>query len=95
MRSRIALIVGSLSFALIAASTLPVVPAAEAACSPGDAINGTSAADAQRAMQQAGYSQVQIYEKGCDNAWHGHAFLNGTPVNVVWNGEGQILTEGN
>jgi hypothetical protein len=94
MRSRIALFVGSLSFALVAASSLPAVNTAEAACSPGDAINGTTAGDAQRAMQQAGYSQIQIYEKGCDNAWHGHAYLNGNPVNVVWNGAGQVLTEG-
>ncbi len=94
MRSRIALLIGSLSFALIAASTLPAVHMAQAACSPGDVINSTTAADAQRVMQRAGYSQVRIYEKGCDNAWHGHAYLNGSPVNVVWNGEGQVLTEG-
>ena len=57
-------------------------------------INSTTAADASRAIQQAGYSQVQIYEKGCDNAWHAHAMLNGNPVNVVWNSQGQVVTEG-
>jgi hypothetical protein len=94
MRSRFGLFIGSLSFALIAASALPLVHKAEAACSASDVINATTAADATRVMQQAGYTQVQIYEKGCDNAWHGHAYLNGSPVNVVWNGEGQVLTEG-
>jgi hypothetical protein len=64
-------------------------------CSPHDVINSTSAADATRAIEQAGYAKVQVYAKGCDNAWHGHAALNGHHVNVVWNGEGQVLTEGN
>ncbi len=31
---------------------------------------------------------------GCDNAWHATAMLNGAPVFVVWNAEGQVVTEG-
>ena len=29
-----------------------------------------------------------------DNAWHASAMLNGKPVFVVWNREGQVVTEG-
>jgi hypothetical protein len=71
-----------------------MVDTAVAACSPTDVINGTTAADATKAMERAGYTQVQVYAKGCDNSWHAHAVLNGNPVNVVWNGQGQVLPEG-
>ena len=94
MRATIGLFIGSLCFALLAASTGTVVENAQAACWPTATINSTTASDASRAIQQAGYTQVQIYEKGCDNAWHGHALYNGSPVNVVWNGQGQVLPEG-
>lgn len=94
MRTTIGLFIGSLSFALLAATTGTVVSRAEAACWSTASINATTAADAARAMEQAGYTQVQVYEKGCDNAWHGHAYMNGSPVNVVWNGNGQVLPEG-
>ena len=94
MRTTIGLLIGSLCFALLAATTGTVVEKAEAACWATASINSTTADDAARAIEQAGYSQVQIYEKGCDNAWHGHAYMNGSPVNVVWNGEGQVLPEG-
>jgi hypothetical protein len=45
-------------------------------------------------MEQAGYTQVAVYQKGCDSAWHARAMLNGNPTNVVWNGQGQVLPEG-
>ena len=94
MHPKINLIAGSLFIALVAGFAVPTVDSALAACSPGDVINGTTAMDAKKAMEKAGYTQVQVYAKGCDNAWHAHAVLNGNPVNVVWNKEGQVLTEG-
>ena len=94
MHPRISLFVGSLFLALAVSSVAPIVDSALAACSANDVINGTSAADAARAMGQAGYAQAQVYAKGCDNAWHAHAMLNGNPTNVVWNGQGQVLPEG-
>jgi hypothetical protein len=94
MHSKVSLFVGSLFLALAGGSGVPLVDNALAACSAIDVINGTTAADAAKAMEKAGYTHVEVYAKGCDNSWHAHAILNGAPVNVVWNGEGQVVTEG-
>ncbi len=94
MHPKISIFAGSFLVALAAGSVPPVVNNALAVCSPSDFINATTATDAAKAIENAGYTQVQVYEKGCDNAWHAHADLNGNPVNVVWNGEGQVVTEG-
>ena len=93
MRTRVSLLVGTFLGALAISSVSTIAGSAYAACSPGDPVNGTTAADAMRAMQSAGYSQVQVYSEGCDSAWHAHAVQNGMPVDIVWNREGQILTE--
>lgn len=85
---------GSLALALAVFSARPVVNDALAACAPTDKINATTADDAKAAMEKAGYTQVKILAKGCDNAWHGTAMMNGQPVFVVWNREGQVVTEG-
>ena len=95
MKSKMTVFAGSIVIALSTFVTTPMVGSALAACSPTDKINGTTAQDATRAMERAGYTQVHVLMKGCDNAWHATALLNGNPVNVVWNGEGQVLTEGN
>jgi hypothetical protein len=88
------LFAGSLALAIGLFSVRPVVNDALAACASTDQINATTAEDATRAMQHAGYTQIKILAKGCDNAWHASAMLNGQPVFVVWNREGQVLTEG-
>ena len=93
MRWKIGLFTGALSALTIAGALSMTIPA-QAACWASDPVNATTADQASRAMQQAGYTYVQVYEKGCDSAWHAHAMLNGNPVNVVWNREGQVLTEG-
>ncbi len=93
MRSKIGLFGGALS-ALVIVGSLGVSSPVQAACVASDSVNATTAEQATQAMQQAGYSQIQVYEKGCDSAWHAHVLLNGSPVNVVWNREGQVLTEG-
>jgi hypothetical protein len=94
MRWKIGLFGGALS-ALVIAGSLGISSPAQAACASTDPVNATTAEQAAQAMQQAGYSQIQVYEKGCDSAWHAHAMLNGSAVNVVWNRDGQVLTEGN
>ena len=93
MRTRITLLVGAFLVALAAGSGPPIVDNAWAACSPSDPVNGTTATDAMRAMESAGYTQVQVYAKGCDSAWHANAMQNGVPVGVVWNKQGQVITE--
>jgi hypothetical protein len=94
MHPKISIFIGSLILAFATGSAAPIVDNALAACSPNDAINGTTATDAAKAMGHAGYTRAQVYQKGCDNAWHAHAMLNGKPTNVVWNGNGQVLPEG-
>ena len=93
MRHRMSLFIGSM-LALTTVAAVPIAGIAYAACSPGDVINGTTAGDAARRIESAGYVQVQDLAKSCDNAWHGTALLNGTRVRVVWTGEGRVLTEG-
>jgi hypothetical protein len=94
MYSRIAILASSIAVAVLALTAQPLIPGAYAACSPQDKINNTTAQDAIKATEQAGYTQVHILAKGCDSAWHASAMLNGKPVFVVWNREGQVVTEG-
>jgi hypothetical protein len=93
-RSAAILVAASLALAVGVFSVRPVVNDARAACASTDPVNATTAQDATRAMQKAGYTQIKILAKGCDSAWHASAMLNGQPVFVVWNREGQVLTEG-
>jgi hypothetical protein len=88
------LFAGSIAVIFGAFSASPIVGSAQAACWPSDPVNNTTAEDAIKAMEQAGYSQVHILAKGCDSAWHASAVFNGNPVFVVWNREGQVVTEG-
>lgn len=94
MRHRTSLLIGSM-LVLTAALAAPIAGIAYAACSASDVINATTASDAAKQMESAGYSQVQDLAKSCDNAWHGTAVLNGSRARVVWTGEGQVLPEGN
>ena len=65
-----------------------------AGCMAGDRIDGSTADQAKRKIEAAGYVQVQGLYKGCDNYWHGQAMKDGAPVNVVLSPQGQVLTEG-
>jgi hypothetical protein len=94
MSSKMTIFAGSIFIALSALSAPPMASSALADCAPTDKINNTTAEDAVKAMEHAGYTQVRIRAKGCDNAWHATAMLNGAPVFVVWNAEGQVVTEG-
>jgi len=94
MFSRTTIFAASIFIALGVLAAPPLVGGALAACSASDPINNTTAQDAIRAMEKAGYTQVHPTAKGCDNAWHATAMLNGSPVFVVWNREGQVVTEG-
>jgi hypothetical protein len=77
---------------LAAVSMLSAAPA-WAACSPNDRIDGSTADQAKRKIEAAGYDQVGDLKKGCDNYWHGHAMKDGAPVNVVLSPEGGVKTE--
>jgi len=79
-------------FAALAALLLLSAPA-WAACSPNDRIDGTTADQAKRQIEAAGYEQVGDLKKGCDNYWHGRAMQDGAPVNVVLFPDGQVWKE--
>jgi hypothetical protein len=65
-------------------------------CAPGDKIDGTTASDAQKKLEAAGYSNVTGLVKGCDNVWHGQARGNGgAQVNVAVMPDGSVAQETN
>ena len=68
--------------------------AARAACEPGDRADNTTAAMAKKRAESAGYSQVRMEHKGCDNVWHGTAMKDGAPVHVAVLPSGEVAPEG-
>jgi hypothetical protein len=80
-------------FAVAAVAMLASAPA-WAGCMPGERIDGTTADQAKRKIEAAGYADVHDLSKGCDNYWHGQAMKDGAAVNVVLSPQGQVLTEG-
>lgn len=63
-------------------------------CHFGERIDGTTADDAAKFAQAAGYTSVSGLKKSCDNNWHGQAMLNGAPVNVMITPDGRVVQEG-
>jgi hypothetical protein len=63
-------------------------------CDASDRIDGSSAADAQRKMNAAGYQQVSDLKKGCDNYWHGMAIKGGVATHVSLSPQGLVRSEG-
>ena len=80
-------------FAFAALAMMAAGPA-WAGCSPGDKIDGSTAAQAKQEIEAAGYEQVRVLKKGCDNYWHGTARKDGAAVNVVLSPDGQVVVEG-
>lgn len=62
-------------------------------CAPTDKIDATTANDARKKLEAAGYTDVTSLMKGCDNVWHGKARANGVPVNVMVAPDGSIHQE--
>ncbi len=69
--------------------------AAQAACDPGDHINGSTAQWAADKAKQAGYTQVRMEKKGCDNYWHGMGAKDGQQGRFVVSPQGDVLPERN
>ena len=81
----------------VALAAAPLARAEQlAACDPGTKIDRSTAADARKKMEKAGYRKITDLRKGCDNAWHGKAEKEGQSVNVVLTPapEGLVLEEG-
>jgi hypothetical protein len=63
-------------------------------CHFGEKVDGTTAADAQRFLKSAGYTQITGLKKSCDSNWHGQALYNGAPVNIMVTPQGHVVQEG-
>ncbi len=72
----------------------PSLTAAQAACEPGDRIDNTTAQQAQKRAQSAGYTNVHMTSKGCDNVWHGTGMKGGTAVRIAVSPSGEVNQEG-
>lgn len=82
--------------ALVALSALPgapVIAVAHAGCAAGDRIDNTTADQAKRRIEAAGYTNVHDLHKGCDNYWHSMAMKDGNAVRVALSPEGRVLRE--
>jgi hypothetical protein len=59
----------------------------------GEVIDGSTADDARRKIEAAGFADVRDLKKSCDNFWHGKATLTGRAVNVVLSPRGKVMLE--
>jgi len=83
-----------LAAAFVALGPGPLPPrAAHAACEPGDKIDGTTADQARKKIEAAGYKKVQGLKKGCDNTWHGMAEKDGAATGVALTAKGEVFPE--
>ena len=95
-------LVQGMGAAVLAASLLiapallapPSLTAAQAACEPGDRIDNTTAQQAQKRAQTAGYTNVKMDRKGCDNVWHGIGMKGGASVRIAVSPSGEVNQEG-
>ncbi|NJO33886.1 MAG: hypothetical protein HC869_12835 [Rhodospirillales bacterium] len=56
-------------------------------------IDGSTADDARRMIEAAGFVDVRDLKKSCDNFWHGKATLAGRAANVVLSPGGKVMLE--
>lgn len=98
MRANIrGLSVAVLSAGLLIAPTMvgpTALTAAYAICLPGERIDGTTAEMAKRRAESAGYRNVQMEHKGCDNVWHGIGSRNGASSRMAISPSGEVMPEG-
>jgi len=84
-----------LGIAVLSAGVLMApLTAANAVCLPGERIDGRTAEMAERQAESAGYRNVRMERKGCDNVWHGFATQNGASVRVAVDAGGKVMPEG-
>jgi hypothetical protein len=92
----------TLGIALLGATVLVASPllgptrltSAQASCSAGERIDGSTADQAKKRIEGAGFSQARDFRKGCDNVWHSVAMKNGAPVRVSVQPQGLVTQEG-
>jgi len=80
---------------LAAGPGFPTISVARASgCEAGARVNGSTAGDARKKMEKAGFRQVRDLKKGCDSVWHGTAVKDGSEGHVAVTPQGQVLREG-
>lgn len=67
--------------------------AGRSGCAADARIDGSTADDARKKMNAAGYTQVTDLKKGCDNFWHGQAIKDGMPTGVLLAPDGRVQSE--
>ena len=90
----ILVVTGILAASPLATLAQPAAGAGVGNCGPGAKIDGSTATDARKKMEAAGYRKVSGLKKGCDNSWHGTAEKDGNAVQIVLNPQGLVLPEG-
>ena len=91
-------VAGALALGLLGGAVALVPTAiqpAYAACDPGTRIDSSTADWAKRTMMRAGFRDVQIDHKGCDNVWHVVASRDGREGRYAIQPGGKIYPEGN
>ncbi|GEM_PF-1947562 len=68
--------------------------AAYAVCAPDERIDRRTAEMAKRQAESAGYGNVQMEHKGCDNVWHGFATRGGVSTRLAVSPSGEVMPEG-
>ncbi len=81
------------AFLLFATSAGAPQARAQNNCQFGEKLDGSTAADARKRLESAGFANVRIGKKGCDNVWHATAARNGSILNVALTPQGQIFYE--
>jgi hypothetical protein len=64
-------------------------------CEAGDRIDGSTAAEAKKKIESAGFQHVRDLKKGCDNYWHGIAVKDGVEGHVRLTPQREVTREGN
>ncbi len=88
-----ALVAAAAILTLAAGPGLHGVSGARAQCEPGVKIDKSTAEDARKQIEAAGYSHVRELRKGCDNIWHAKAMKDGTAVSVALLPQGRVMPE--
>ncbi len=92
------IIAGAVALGLVGAGVAlapHAIQPAYAACDPGTHIDNTTADMAKRIMMRAGFHDVQVDQKGCDNVWHVIASKDGQRGRYAIEPDGKIYPEGN
>ncbi len=66
---------------------------AAAACDPGTKVDASTANDAKRRFEAAGYRNVRVGKKGCDNYWHAMGMKDGAESRIVLAPTGEVRPE--